>query len=56
MNVAVNATGQCQQAHRIDLLGRALNALGNAHDAAFVDADIGLEFVAGSYNRAAADS
>src|SRR5712671_4414616 len=56
MNVAVDTSGQRQQTRCIDLPRRPLNAVGNAHDAAFANADIGAEFVAGGRNRAASDS
>ncbi len=55
MDVAVDAAGQCQQARRIDLPGRPLDAVGDAHDAAITNADIGPEFVAGRHDGAAAD-
>ena len=35
--------------------GRPLNTVGDAHDAAVTNADIGPEFVAGRYDGAAAD-
>jgi hypothetical protein len=55
MDVAVDTAGQSQQARRIDLLGRPLNMVGDAHDAAVTNANIRPEFVAGRYDGAAAD-
>ena len=55
MDVAVDAARQRQQPRRIDLPRSPLDTVGNAHDAAFANADIGAEFVAGGCNRAAAD-
>ena len=55
MDVAVDAAGQSQQAGRIDLPRCSLDTVGDAHDAAVTNADIGAEFVAGRYDGAAAD-
>ena len=55
MDVAVDAARQRQQARRVDLPRRALNAVGDADDAAVANADIGAEFVAGRHDGAAAD-
>ena len=55
MNVAVDAAWKCQQTGCVDLACRPLYTICDTDDTTLTNADIGLEFVACSRDRATAD-